>query len=267
MEGKTIIFSDRPSLVNIGENSVIIHFLADAQGTFFIQYDPRETLSSYEQDIYFMGEPGIGSEEDVLTLEHIIQKYHMESIAQKITQEPNYINYPTIKKLFYLGDRLAEEYFFRQGCTREQMLEERAKISEKVYYLRNPQIIKEIQRQYPGIKVTIVSQAGQYMQGAFESILDKSHTTDVGVIVAPGYLSTRYTKLEPELYELILNNNPAKATAMIDDNENRLAPAKKVGIKTKLYTPSDKQSNPDKDGKILLESSEELIETTLRGLE
>jgi phosphoglycolate phosphatase-like HAD superfamily hydrolase len=266
---KSIIFSDRPSIVNVGQTPVIVHFLADAQGTFFIQYDPRETLADFEQDIYFMGEPGVGNEQDVLRLEQIIKKYHMEEIAQKIMLEQNYINYPAIKKLFYLGDRLAEEFFLRQGCTREEMLKERAKIAEKVYYLRNPEVIKEIQKQYPGVKITIVSQAGQYMKGAFESLLDKSKTENVGVIVAPGYMSTRYTKLEPELYSLILENNAAKATAMIDDNEDRLNPARKAGVKTKLYVPGKKQSGTilDKDGKVLLESSEELIDKTISELE
>ena len=265
MEDKSLIFSDRPSIINIGDDAVLIHFLADAQGTFFIQYDPEETLSEFEQDIYFMGEPGIGSEQDILRLEQIIKKYHMEEIAHKIMMESNYSNYPDVKKLFYLGDRLAEEYFFREGCTREQMLEIRGKIASKVYYLRNPEIIKEIQRQYPGIKITIVSQAGQYMQGAFELLLERAGVSNVGVIIAPGYMSTRYTKLEPELYRLITENNPAKVTVMIDDNEDRTVPARKAGVKTKLYNPGERKAGVilDKDGRNLLENSEELIESSL----
>lgn len=255
MTKESPFLGDKPSIVDVNGNAVVVHFLADAQGTFFLQYDPRESLTDLEQDIYFMGEPGVGSEQDVLRLEQIIKKHHLEKLAIEIMHEPNYINYPDVKKLFYLGDRLAEEYFLRQGCTRQQMLEERGKIAQKVYYLRSPHVIKEIQKHFPNVKITIVSQAGQYMKGTFESLLDEDGVKNVGVIVAPGYMSTRYTKMEPELYRIIKANNPSIVTSLIDDNESRVNPARKAGVKAKLYTPYD----GDKDGEQLLDESSKLI--------
>lgn len=238
-------------------------FLADAQGTFFIQKDPRECLSPEEFAIYFLGEPGIGSPEDKETLLGIIKKLHLEKEAEAIMQEENFKNYPEIKKLFYLGDRLAEEYFQKIGMDYEESQKFRGQIASKVYALRNPEIFHNFadSNKNMNMNIILVSQAGQYMKYAFEKLLKDSGNNNVNVVIAPGLDGTRYTKMQPEFYQLLKKKYPSMLFIMVDDNTSRVDPAKQAGIYAVLY---EEGKDGDKNSTKLLEVSNAAIKDSVK---
>ena len=57
------LINNNSSLINLNGKEIIVHFLVDAEGTLFVQYDPNEALTVDERNIYFLGNPPVRNKE------------------------------------------------------------------------------------------------------------------------------------------------------------------------------------------------------------
>ena len=104
-------------------------------------------------------------------------------------------------------------------------------------------MFKNIRKEFPDVKIYVISQAGQYMLGAFEKLLAEEKYSDVDVIVAPNEQMKRYTKMDPQLYSLIsqIQGIPASRYGLLDDKQMHVNAAKIAGMFGKLHDRGNSQ--------------------------
>lgn len=214
-----IDLKDGIAIEQINDEGVLVHFLMDAEGTLFLKYDPTEMLDSFEQDLYFLAHPNGNREFIRMKYEEIVKKYNLSEIFMSI-------NVPNI---YAVGDILAGKWLESRGYTIQEIAEKRASIESKMRKWNDPYIIEHLMKKYPGLAITVVTQSSpeEYVKKSYEETLKD---TNAGLIIAPGYRDTTYTKMDPELYQLIKESTSARVHSFIDDDPKREKPAKDGGI-------------------------------------
>lgn len=222
----SILLGDRASIVRIGNEEVLVHFLMDAEGTLFLKYDPTEMLDSVEQDLYFLAHPNGRPDMVRVKLEEIVKRNKLEEIFTNIEA----------KNVYVAADILAGKWLESRGYTTQEITERRANIETRMRKWNDPYIIEHLMKKYPGLAITVLTQASpeEYVRSSYEETLKD---TGAGLIIAPGYKGTSYTKMDSELYTTIKQNRPG-ITAFIDDDAKREQPAKEGGVEVvKVYKP------------------------------
>jgi len=214
--------------INSNGEGIIVHFLMDAEGTLFLKYDPTEMLDREEQDLYFLAHPSGKPDAVREKLMELVKRNNLEELFMEI-KVPN---------IYAVCDILASKWLELKGGKQEEITRKRAEIETKMRKWNDPYIIEHLVKKYPGLKITVLTQASpeQYIKDSYEETLKN---TGAGLIIAPGYEGTSYTKMDPELYRTIIENNPTeRGTAFIDDDSKREEPAKKGGVgKVVIYQP------------------------------
>ena len=235
-----IELKNKVSIEQIGNEGILVHFLMDSEGTLFLKYDPTEMLDSFEQDLYFLAHP-TGSKEYIRAkYEEIVKKNNLSEIFMSI-------NVPNI---YAVGDILAGKWLESRGCTKQQITEIRANIETKMRKWNDPYIIEHLMKKYPGLVITVVTQASpeEYVKKSYEETLKD---TNAGLIIAPGYKDTTYTKMDPELYKMIKESTPAVVHSFVDDDPKREKPAKEGGVEVVKIYQSEKETLKETSEKAL----------------
>ena len=216
--GKSIILNNNVSITKVEGENILVHFLMDAEGTLFLQYNPTEMLDIMDQDLYFLAHPNGRPDMVKEKIIEIARRNKLEDLLMSI-------NVPNI---YAVCDIFASKWLSFLGYTEQEIAAKRTEIEVKMRKWNDPSIIEHLTKKYPGLAITVLTQASpeEYIKKSYEETLKN---TGAGIIIAPGYLGTSYTKMDSELYKLIKENRPV-VSAFIDDDARRKDPAKEGGI-------------------------------------
>ena len=240
---KSDLFNDKPSIINLNGKELIVHFLVDAEGTLFVQYDPNEALTTDERNVYFLGNPPVRNREYMQSrIIDIVDYYGLHSVAESIRQEPKGEN------PFYFCDRLCEELLsMKFGCSGDEAMKYREDVEVKVKGLRDPGIIEELKSRYPDLKINVLTTASPYQKGAYEKIL--SPYEGVGVIIANNVPVENPSKTNPKLYTKVrgaLEDSAGRSVfTFADDSAKNIDAAKEGGIDIAKTFVEDEKSLTD----------------------
>ncbi len=246
MNDNSIILNENVGLANLGDESVIIHYLMDSEGTLFLQYDPTEMLGNMEdRDLYFLAHPKGKPDMIKRKLQEISKRsrYGLMEIVHNLDAAG--------KNMYEVCDILADEWLKLEGLTPEQITEKRSAIEVKMRKWNDPRIIERLTKKYPGLKITVFTETtpADYMRSSYNETLKN---TGAGLIIAPGYQGSSYRKMDSRLYRLVKENEPGDIKAFIDDNEARIPIALEGGIDFARYYAA-------KDGEDLYDASVDVL--------
>ena len=145
---KPIILNDDISIANIGNDNVLVHFLMDAEGTLFLQYNPAEMLDIMDQDLYFLAHPKG-------RLEFVRQKLIEIARRNKLEDLLRSINAPNI---YAVCDIFASKWLSFLGYTEQEITAKRSEIEVKMRKWNDPSIIEHLINKYPGLAITVLTQ-------------------------------------------------------------------------------------------------------------
>ena len=220
-EEKKIEVEDTIAFTQIDANEgVLVHFLMDAEGTLFLQYNPTEMLDAMEQDLYYLAHPNGKPDMVRAKLEEIVKRNNLQELFMSI-KAPN---------AYVAADILAGKWLEEKGYSQNDITDQRAKIETKMRRWNDPYIIECLRKKYPGLVITVLTQASpeEYVKKSYEETLKN---TGSGIIIAPVICGgQKFTKMDSGLYRIIKEHNPSNKTAFIDDDPKREKPAKDGGI-------------------------------------